>query len=54
MQDDAPKPSLGELLRFTSEGRKRMTEEGNYAEGKSGIWVIYSLNFPIIYPITQA
>ena len=54
MQEDAPKPSLGELLKFTSVGRKRMKEKGNYADGKNGIWVIYSLNFPIIYPITQA
>ena len=54
MQEDAPKPSLGELLKFTSIGRKRKKEKGNYVEGKSGTWVIYSLNFPIIYPITLA
>ena len=54
MQEDAPKPSLRELLKFTSVGRKRMKEKENYADGKSGIWVIYSLNFPIIYQITQA
>ena len=54
MQEDAQKPSLGELLKFTSVGRKMMKEKGNYTEGKSGIWLIYSLNFPIIYPITQA
>ena len=50
MQEDAPKPSLGELLKFTSVGRKGMKEKGNYVDGKSGIWVIYSLNIPIIYP----
>ena len=54
MQEDTPKPSLGELLKFTSVGRKGMKEKGNYADGKSGIWVIYSLNIPIIYQITQA
>ena len=54
MQEDAPKPSLGELLKFTSVERKMMKEKGNYANGESGIWVIYSLNLPIIYPITQA
>ena len=51
MQEDAPKPSLGELLKFTLVGRKGMKEKGNYADG--GIWVIYSLNLPIIHPITQ-
>ena len=50
MQEDAPKPSLGVLLKFTSIGRKGMKEKGNYADGKSGIWVIYSLNIPTIYP----
>ena len=54
MQEDAPKPSLGELLKFSSVGRKMMKEKGNYAKGKSGIWVIYNLNFLVIYPITQA
>ena len=54
MQENAPKPSLGELLKFTSVGRKWMKEKGNYADGKSEIWVIYSLNIQIIYPITQA
>ena len=54
MQEDGPKPSLGGLLNFTSVGKKMMKEKGNYADGKRGIWVIYSLNFPIIYPITQA
>ena len=49
MKEDAPKPSLGELLKFTSLGRKGMKEKGNYADGKSGIWVIYSSNIPIIY-----
>ena len=53
MQEDAPKPSLGELLKFTSVGRKMMKEKGNYADGESGIYVIYNLNPPIIYPITQ-
>ena len=52
MQEDAPKPSLGELLKLTSVGRKMMKEKGNYADGKNGIWVIYNLNFPIIYQIT--
>ena len=36
MQEDAPKPSLGELLKFTSVGRKMMKEKGNYVDGKSG------------------
>ena len=54
MQEDAPKPSLGELLKFTSVGRKRMKEKENYVDGKNGIWVIYILNFPIIYLITHA
>ena len=52
MQEDAPKLSLGELLKFTSVEREGMKEKGNYADGKSGIWVIYSPNLPIIYPIT--
>ena len=42
MQEDAPKPSLEELLKFTSVGRKGMKEKGNYANGKSGIWVTYN------------
>ena len=54
MKEDVPKPSLGELLKFTSAGRKMMKDKGNYADGDSGIWVIFSLNLPIIYPITQA
>ena len=54
MQEDEPKPSLVELLKFTSVGRKRVKEKGNYADGKSGNWVIYSLNILIIYLITQA
>ena len=37
MQEDAPKQGLGELLKFTSVGRKRIKEKGNYVEGKSGI-----------------
>ena len=37
MKEDAPKPSLGELLKFTSVGKKWMKEKGNYAKGKSGI-----------------
>ena len=37
MQEDAQKPSLGELLKFTSVGRKRIKEKGNYADGKNGI-----------------
>ena len=40
MQEDASKPSLEELLKFTLVGRKGMKEKGNYADGKSGIWVI--------------
>ena len=52
MQKDAPKPSLGELVKFTTVGRKGMNEKGNYADGKSGNRVIYSLNIPIIHPIT--
>ena len=36
MQKDAPKPSLGELLKFTLAGRKMMKEKGNNADGKSG------------------
>ena len=52
MQEDAPKLSLGELLKFTSVGRKGMKEKGTYAYGESGIWVIYNLNLPIIYQIT--
>ena len=54
MQEDAPKPSLGELLKFTTVGRKMMKEKGNYADEKNGIWLIHSLNFLIIYPIMQA
>ena len=40
MQEDAPKPSLGELLKFISVRRKRMKGKGNYADEKRGIWVI--------------
>ena len=40
MQEDAPKPSFWELLKFTSVGREGMKEKGNYAYGNSGIWVI--------------
>ena len=32
MQYDAPKPSLGELLKLTSVGKKWMKDKGNYAE----------------------
>ena len=46
-QDDSQKPSLGELLKFTLVGKKGRKKEGYQAEVKSGIWVIYSLNFPI-------
>ena len=35
MQEDAPKPSLRELLKFTSVERKGMKEKGNYADGES-------------------
>ena len=54
MQEDASKQSLVEVSKFTAVGRKGMKEKGNYADGESGIWIIYSLNLPIIYPITQA
>ena len=54
MQYDAPKSSLEELLKLTSVGKKGMKDIGKYAELKIRIWVILSLNSPIIYPITQA
>ena len=53
MQENAPKPSLRELLKFTSVGRKMMKEKDNYAHGKSGIWVIYNLDFLIIYQLPK-
>ena len=37
MQEDALKPCLGELLKFTSVGRKWMKKKGTYADGESGI-----------------
>ena len=37
MQEDAQKPSLGELLKFTLVGRKGMNEKKTYANGESGI-----------------
>ena len=37
MQEEAPKPNFGELLKFTSVERKKMKEKGNYADGKNGI-----------------